>query len=101
VAVPEERFSRPVEAAAYFLVAEACETIAASIGAGATSVEVKLVGDRLMVDVTEDGGVVPTAQSEAALTDVSDRVGALDGHMSIAPSAGRGLTIRAEIPCGS
>jgi signal transduction histidine kinase len=101
VAIPEERFPGPVEAAAYFLVAEATGVIAASIGASVVTVAVKHDAGRLLVEVTEDGAGEPTAQVQASLTDLSDRVGALDGHIWSGQIPGRGVTIRAEIPCGS
>jgi signal transduction histidine kinase len=104
VAVPDERFARQVEAAAYFLVAEASGTIAAAVGAEAVSVGVTREGDRLMVEVIEviaEGGVVPTPQVEVALIELSDRLGAIGGRVWATPLAGFGITIGAEIPCGS
>jgi signal transduction histidine kinase len=101
VAVPEQRFPRPVEAAAYFLVAEASGTIAALIGASVATVEVEHDGGRLLVEITEDGTGDRSPQMAASLTDLSDRLGALDGHLWTEQATGRGITIRAEIPCGS
>ena len=100
VAVPEERFPRHVEAAAYFLVAEAIGPIAALIGASAACVELTIDGDRLLVEVTEDGRGDTHPDVETRLTDLSDRVGALDGELKAEQVPGRGITIRAEIPCG-
>ncbi len=101
VAIPEERFPNPVEAAAYFLCAEATGPIAASIAASSATVEVRRDEDRLLVTVAEDGARDPDAEVEARVTDLSDRVGALNGRLLLERHPGRGITIRAEIPCGS
>jgi len=101
VAVPEERFPGPVEAAAYFLVSEATGNIAALTAANNAIVEVKHEGDRLLVDVTEVGAGGSDADVEARVTDLADRVGALNGRLLIERSPGQGITIRAEIPCES
>jgi signal transduction histidine kinase len=101
IAVPEGRFPPPVEAAAYFLVAGACGKIATSVEASSVTVEVKHEGDQLLVDVTEDGAGKPSPELEARLTDLSDRVGALDGRVRIEQLPGHGIAIHGEIPCGS
>jgi signal transduction histidine kinase len=101
VAVPEGRFPRPVEAAAYFLVAEACGKIAASAGASSASVEVKQEEGRLLIEVTGQGAAEPGPGLETRITGLSDRVGALDGRLRIEQLPGRGLAIHGEIPCGS
>jgi signal transduction histidine kinase len=101
VAVPQGRFPRPVEAAAYFLVADACGKIAASVGASSVSVEVKQEGGRLLVEVTGKGAEKPGPGLETRITGLSDRVGALDGRLRIEQLPGRGLAIHGEIPCGS
>ena len=101
VAVPEGRFPRPVEAAAYFLVAEACGKIAASAGATSVSVEIRQEGGPLLVEVTEEGAEKPGPELETRITGLSDRVGALDGRLRIEQLPGQGIAIRGVIPCGS
>jgi signal transduction histidine kinase len=101
VAVPERRFPRPVEAAAYFLVAEACGKIAAPAGASSVSVEIRQEEGRLLVEVTEEGAENPGPGLETRVTGLSDRVGALNGRLRIEQLPGRGLAIHGEIPCGS
>ena len=101
VAVPEARFPPPVEAATYFLVAEACGKIAVCIEASSITVEVTHKGGRLLVDVTEAGAGKPGPDVEARFTDLSDRVGALNGRLRIERLPSRGIAIHGEIPCGS
>jgi len=101
VAIPEERFPNPVEAAAYFLLAEGTGAIATLTASGGATVEVERDGDKLLVEVTADGAGDPDAEVEARVTELADRVGALNGRLLFDHGPGRGITIRAEIPCGS
>jgi len=101
VAVPEARFPPPVEAAAYFLVAEACGKIAVCVEASSVTVELAHEGGRLLVDVTEAGARQPGPEVEARFTDLSDRVGALNGRLWTKQLPGRGMAIHGEIPCVS
>lgn len=99
--LPLERLPGPVEAAAYFLIAETAgymATLAASTG---VTVDVRHDGNRLVVEVTEDAAGKPEPELEAGFTDLADRVGALNGQFRIEHVASGGLTIRAEMPCGS
>jgi signal transduction histidine kinase len=101
VAVPEGRFPRPAEAAAYFLIAEACGKIAASAGASSVSVEVRRQGGGLLVEMTEEGAGEPGPELKTRITGLSDRVGALNGRLRIEQLPGQGIAIRGVIPCGS
>jgi signal transduction histidine kinase len=85
-----DRYPEPVEAAAYFAVAEAL-TDAARRGAGQAAVSVAHEGGRLVVTV-EDNGPGDASPMVAA----ADRVGALGGSLSTGPAL-----CRAEIPCAS
>jgi hypothetical protein len=58
-------------------------------------------GDRLVIEVTSDAAVQPGPDLETALVDVTDRTGALGGHLRVHPAASGVITIRAEIPCES
>jgi signal transduction histidine kinase len=86
----DRRYPAPVEAAAYFTVAEA---IGDAAGRGA---------DRAVVTVAHDGGqLVVTVEDngtgrDALMATLTDRVGALGGSLFIMETA-----CRAEIPCAS
>jgi signal transduction histidine kinase len=99
--VPEERFPTPVEAAAYFVVAEATGSIAVLAGADSATVDVRHHDHQLFVEVTEDGASGVDREVEAMVVDLADRVGALHGRIRIEQAASGTITIRAEIPCGS
>jgi len=89
-ALPDERLGSSVEAAAYFVVSEAVRQAAAST----LKVSVARYGTRLMVEV--EGDCAP-----AEIVAVQDRVGALDGSVTVVHGSGGRATIRAEIPCES
>jgi len=99
--MPQERLPGPVEAAAYFLIAETTGYLATLAAASGVILDVRHDGDRLVVEVTKDGAGKPGHELEAMLTDLADRVGALDGQLRIERVASGGVTIRAEMPCGS
>jgi signal transduction histidine kinase len=89
-ALPGERLSPPVEAAAYFVVAEAVRRDPVST----LRVSAARRDGRLVVEV--EGDNMP-----AEITGLRDRVGALDGTVAVAQRPGGRATIRAEIPCAS
>jgi signal transduction histidine kinase len=97
-AVPDERLPAPVEAAAYFVVAEAITNVARYADASHASVEVRSVDGRVVVTVVDDGvgGADPAGGS--GLRGFSDRIAALDGRLEVASPVGRGTTVRAVIP---
>jgi signal transduction histidine kinase len=97
----EERLPAQVEAAGYFLIAEASGLIAALPGAEGATVEAKHAGDRLVIQITSDAAAQPGQDLETALLDVADRVGALGGRLRAGQTPAGAITIRAEIPCGS
>ncbi|HET7443440.1 MAG TPA: PAS domain S-box protein [Solirubrobacterales bacterium] len=99
-AVPATRFPAPVEAAAYFVVAEGM-TNAARHAEGAARVEVELreEGGRLVVEVRDDGPGGAQADG-GGLRGLADRVAALGGELEVESPAGAGTVLRAEIPCG-
>jgi signal transduction histidine kinase len=99
--LPQGRLPAPVEAAGYFLVAEASGLLAARPGAEGATVEAEHEGDRLAIQITSDAAPQPGQDLETALLDVTDRIGALGGRLSAAYVPGGAITIRAEIPCGS
>jgi signal transduction histidine kinase len=99
VDVPK-RPPRPVETAAYFVVAEALANTGKHARAGRVDIQVREETGRLIVEVVDDGagGADP---SGTGLRGLARRVGALDGHLEIVSPAGGPTTVRAVIPCES
>ncbi len=90
-AMPRGRLAAAVEAAAYFLVAEVVKRARAS----AVRVAATRERERLLVEMTARG----TLGDE--LVDLGDRIGALDGRLSIDRGEPDRVAIRAEVPCAS
>jgi PAS domain S-box-containing protein len=94
----DERLPGPVEAAAYYVVAEALTNVAKYADASSVRVTAARENGRVVVEVADDGvgGADPLLGS--GLRGLSDRVEALDGHLQVESAAGAGTTLRAEIP---
>jgi signal transduction histidine kinase len=92
----DERLPEPVEAAAYFVAAEALTNVARHSGADLASVSAVSDGGALTVTVTDNGngGVDPEGSGLRGLT---DRVSALGGTLTVSGRDG-GTTLRAVIP---
>ena len=101
VAVPDERFAAPVEATAYFTVAEGLTNAARHAAAQRVEIEAVRLDGRLRIDVRDDGsgGADPTGGS--GLRGLADRVAALDGGFEVISPPGGGTLLRVELPCGS
>jgi len=91
------RLPEPVEAAAYFVIAEALTNVVRHSGAERAEIGVRRDNGRLLVEVSDDGaGGADTEGS--GLRGLADRVAALDGNLEVAGVAGTGTTVRADIP---
>ncbi len=97
----DERLPAPVEAAAYYVVAEALTNVAKYASASAASVRVVRRDGRAVVEISDDGigGADPGRGS--GLRGLADRVEALGGELVVHSTPGRGTQLRAEIPCAS
>jgi signal transduction histidine kinase len=96
---PEERLPAPVEAAAYFVVAEALTNVARYAQATRASVSVERQNGHAVVEVRDDGvgGADPSRGS--GLTGLKDRLATLDGRLEVESPDGGGTLVRADIPC--
>jgi signal transduction histidine kinase len=99
--VCEQRYPPAVESAAYFVVCEALANVTKHARAESASVAIAPLNGHLIVDVHDDGRGGADPAGGTGLQGLADRVGALDGHLSINTEASGGTTIHAEIPCAS
>jgi len=92
-----ERFPSTVEATAYFVVSEALTNVAKYAEASSATVVIGVDGDRLMIEVSDDGrgGADPAAGS--GLRGLGDRIAALDGTLEVDSPVGEGTRVRAEL----
>jgi PAS domain S-box-containing protein len=98
VAMPDERLPEPVEAGAYYLIAEALTNVAKYANASAVRVTVTAGDGRVAVEVSDDGVGGADPASGSGLRGLADRVEALGGTLAVTSPAGAGTTLRAEIP---
>jgi signal transduction histidine kinase len=98
VDVPEERLPEPVEAAAYFVIAEALTNVVKYADASSATVSVRRVNGHAEVEIRDDGVGGADPGRGSGLRGLADRVGALDGSLALDSPPGSGTTLRAEIP---
>jgi signal transduction histidine kinase len=96
--VPEERLPDAVEAAAYFVVAEAITNVARYAHAHVATVSIEREGDLVVVAVSDDGIGGADPSSGSGLRGLADRVAVLDGRLEVESPVGVGTTVRAVIP---
>jgi signal transduction histidine kinase len=95
-----DRPAPPVETAAYFVAAESLANAAKHSGATWVHVGLERRGDRLVVEVSDDGRGGADREGNG-LSGLRRRVEALDGTFTVDSPAGGPTTIRAELPCAS
>jgi PAS domain S-box-containing protein len=96
--VPSERLPEPIEAAAYYLVAEALTNVTKY--ARASHARVSVVADErcVSIEVSDDGVGGADLNGGSGLRGLVDRVEALGGTLEVVSPAGGGTRLRAEIP---
>jgi signal transduction histidine kinase len=97
---PEDRLPAPVEAAAYFVVAESLTNIAKYADAEHASVSVHRRNGHAIVEVRDDGVGGADPEAGSGLRGLADRLTIIDGRLEVLSPRGEGTLIRAEIPCG-
>lgn len=99
VSSTEKRFPPAIETAAYFVIAEALTNIAKYADASKVSITIGQDNGYARIDVHDDGigGADPAKGS--GLAGLADRIGALDGRLTISSDARAGTCITAQIPC--
>jgi PAS domain S-box-containing protein len=97
--VSVDRLPPPVEATAYFVVAEALTNVAKHSNANGASVTARIENGELRVQVRDDGagGVRPDG---SGLVGLADRLAAFAGRLSVDSEVGGGTSVVATIPIG-
>jgi signal transduction histidine kinase len=94
----DRRLPAPVEAAAYFLVAEALTNVVRYARASRASVDIEMDGDELVVSVTDDGVGGVDVAAGSGLRGLQDRLATVDGTMEIHSRPGEGTRLTGRIP---
>ena len=95
------RPAAPVESAAYFVVTEALTNVAKHANATKASVSIARAGDRLVVEVRDNGEGGADPGRGSGLQGLRDRVAGLGGSMYVISPPGGPTTLLVELPCGS
>jgi len=88
----------PVEAAAYYVVAESLTNIAKYAEASVAEIVVRSDAQGARVEVRDDGGGGADPATGIGLRGLADRVDALGGVLEVTSPAGAGTTVTAELP---
>jgi signal transduction histidine kinase len=93
-----DRLPEPIESTAYFVVSEALTNVAKYAQATQASVAVRRLNGSVTVEVSDDGVGGADASGGSGLRGLADRLGAIDGTLSLESPAGQGTRLRAVIP---
>jgi signal transduction histidine kinase len=96
--LPEDRLAAPVEAAAYYVVAEAITNVAKYAHASHARVSIHRSNGRATVTVSDDGVGGADPGRGSGLRGLAARVEALNGRLDVDSPPERGTRINAEIP---
>ena len=94
----EERLVPAVEAAAYFVVAEALTNIVKYAEATQAHVAVRRDGDWLEVEIADDGVGGADPADGSGLRGLDDRVAAVDGRLEVVSPLDEGTRVLARLP---
>jgi PAS domain S-box-containing protein len=95
-----ERLPRSVEAAVYYIVAEAVTNAAKHASASLVRVRVSRADGRAVVEVSDDGSGGADQRRGSGLRGLTDRVEALGGTFDVSSGANAGTTLAAQMPLG-
>ena len=95
------RLPQHVETAAYFVVAEALANIAKYADAHQASITVARNNGNAHIEIRDNGKGGANPDHGTGLKGLADRVGALNGQLTIHSPPQRGTHITAKIPCAS
>jgi signal transduction histidine kinase len=99
--VPPGRLRPAVEAAAYYVTAEALTNVAKYAQANEACVELELENGSLRLQIRDDGVGGADPSSGSGISGLRDRVEALDGSLEVDSPPGCGTKLIVEIPVRS
>jgi signal transduction histidine kinase len=94
----DERLPEPIEAALFYVAAEALTNVAKYAHAHEAHVRLFRAGDEAVVEVEDDGIGGADPEGGSGLRGLLDRVDALGGRLEVSSESGRGTVLRALVP---
>jgi signal transduction histidine kinase len=95
----DDRYPEVVEAAAYYIVAEAVTNAMRHARASVIRVDVTTDGDEVVVEIVDDGVGGATMDAGSGLRGLADRATAVGGRLTVHSTPGRGTAVIARLPC--
>ena len=96
----DERLAPAVEAAAYFVAAEALTNVARYANAASARIRLRRNSECVEVEVVDDGVGGADPEAGSGLRGLADRVAALDGTLTVESPPGAGTRVFARLPLG-
>ena len=96
--LPAQRLPPPVEAAVYYLVAEAMTNAARHAQASEATVRVTETDTRVVAEVADDGAGGAELREGSGLCGLRDRFEALGGSLTVTSPPGDGTVVRGQLP---
>ncbi|MFC4564685.1 sensor domain-containing protein [Nocardiopsis mangrovi] len=93
------RLPAHVEGSAYFVAAEGLANAVKHGGARSAWVDARQDGDRLVLEIGDDGRGGADPRRGTGLTGLADRVAVMDGRMLLSSPEGGPTRLRVELPC--
>ncbi|MET7681304.1 sensor domain-containing protein [Streptomyces sp. NPDC005423] len=93
-----ERPAAAIEGIAYFTVSELLQNVSKHSGARSASVEVWRTDDRLLIQVSDDGGGGARLDGGTGMRGLAERLDAVDGLFVVESPPGGPTTVTAELP---
>jgi signal transduction histidine kinase len=98
VDAPDERLPDHIEATAYYLVSEALTNVVRHADAGEAQVSVRRDGERVRVEISDDGRGGADPSVGTGILGLRDRAEAAGGTLSVISPPGRGTVVSAILP---
>ena len=98
ITASDDRYPASVEAAAYFVAAEALTNVDRYAAARVATVTVTADPRQLAVEISDDGSGGADPARGSGLRGLVDRVAAVGGELTVSSPPGGGTTVRASIP---
>jgi signal transduction histidine kinase len=96
--LPRGTLPAAVEAAAYFVIAEALTNVVKHAAASAVTVTVRYEHGIVLAEVGDDGVGGAVSRRGSGLQGMADRVAGLDGRLEVVSPAGGGTLVRLALP---
>ena len=101
VTAPTSRIGAAVEATLYFVACEALSNVVKHARADSATITVSIGESQVDMEIADDGigGITPGGETGRGLANIIDRVGALDGEVTIDSPPGKGTRLMLRTPC--